>query len=71
MTQATKEKLGNEIKNLRKEIELIRSAIISVLGKDKEGIYNPKFVKEILAAAKEKHGYVFTNAKSFLAKLGN
>lgn len=70
IAQATKEKINNEIKILKKEIELIRSAVISVLGRDKEGAYNPKFIKEILVAAKENPSHVFTNAKSFLTKLG-
>ena len=69
MTQATEEKLNNEIKNLKKEVEFIRSAFISAIGRDKEGVYNPKFVKEVFSAIKEKPKHIFTDAKSFLKKL--
>jgi len=70
MTQATEEKLNNEIKNLKKEVEFIRSAFISVIGRDKEGAYNPKFVKEIFASVKEKPTHAFTNVKDFMSKIG-
>ena len=38
--------------------------------KDPEGEYNPKFVKEILKAAKEKPKYLY-NPKTFLSQIGH
>ena len=55
--------------NLKKEVEALRSLVISFLGEDPEGSYKPKFVKEMLEAVKERPSYTFTNRKSFLAQL--
>ncbi|MBI3638471.1 hypothetical protein HY227_01885 [Candidatus Wolfebacteria bacterium] len=69
MTTTTKEKLNTEIKSLKEEVKMVRSMVISIIGRDKEGSYNPKFVKEILSATKEKPRFLFVNPKDFLAKL--
>lgn len=57
------------IKNLKSEVNLLRSFIISIIGEDKEGNYNPRFTEEILKAAEEKPTNSFHNSKSFLKQL--
>jgi len=48
MTQKTIEKFNQEISNLKKEMEILRSFLIGALAKDLEGDYRPDFVKKIL-----------------------
>jgi len=54
---------------IQSEVSLIRSFIIGLAGKDREGRYRPEFVKKILSALKEKPTYDFDRADSFLAHL--
>lgn len=65
----TKIKLNEELTNLRKEMVLLRSLIISILGEDREGKYRPSFVDNILNAAQEKPRFEFKNPESLLAQL--
>jgi len=67
-TIRTRDKV-NELKILKQEIGLLRSCVISMLGEDNEGAYNPKFVQEMLKAAKERPTNSFRNGKSFLEEL--
>lgn len=57
------------IKNLKSEINLLRSFIISIIGEDKEGNYNPNFIAEMLQATNEKPANLFCDSKSFLKEL--
>lgn len=57
------------LKDLKSDIGLLRSAIVSMLGEDDEGKYNPKFVNQILKTTKDTPTHSFHNAKSFLAEL--
>jgi hypothetical protein len=54
---------------LQQEINMLRSLVIGTVGKDKEGNYNPNFVKKILKASEEKPNYTFTDKTSFLKQL--
>lgn len=54
---------------LEREIQLLRSFLIGVAGKDKEGNYKPEFVKKILKANQEKGKFIFKDKKSFLSYL--
>ena len=56
----------NSVKELKREIELLRSFVIGQAGKDPEGEYRPEFVRRILKAAKEKPKYEFKDTTSFL-----
>lgn len=56
-------------KNVKSEIKLLRSFVMSMIQEDKEGKYDPKFVKEILRAIKEKPTHFFFDSKSFLKEL--
>ncbi len=55
---------------LKQEVELLRSLVISVVGKDKEGEYRPEFVKRILKSARSKPKYTYKDSKTFLSQLG-
>jgi len=57
------------ITDLQQEVSLLRSFIIGLTGKDREGKYKPKFVKETLNALKEKAPKRFTNSESFLTEI--
>jgi hypothetical protein len=51
---------------LQQEISLLRSAVISVVGKDSEGAYRPEFVEQVFADIKRKPTRVFTTPEKFL-----
>ncbi len=58
---------SSTVKELQKEVELLRSFVIGHLGKDSEGEYRPEFIKRILkASADDKVGHVFKDKESFL-----
>ena len=54
---------------LEREVNSLRSAIISFIGQDDEGFYRPKLVKEVFKATKEKPRYKFKNADFFIKEL--
>lgn len=58
-----------EISKLHREIRLLQSFIIGIVGKDKEGRYKPKFVKKILKTLTEEPKYTFKDKKSFLKQI--
>lgn len=67
MTTKTLEKSKKtSIKELQREVALLRSFVIGHVGRDSEGEYRPEFVKRVLRAAQEKPKYEFKDAKSFL-----
>lgn len=67
MTTQTAEKIYKEVKELRKETEFLKSAVLSVL-KDPEGEYKPSFVHKMLklAAERPKKLYRFTTPENFI-----
>jgi hypothetical protein len=54
---------------LAEQVGLLRSAVISVIGKDKEGEYRPEFIRKLLAASAETAEYKFTSPEAFLKDL--
>jgi len=62
-------KLNNEILSLKEEVRTLRSVIIGLLGKDKEGNYRPEFIKKVLKTSKEKPIGVFKDKKTFLKEI--
>ncbi len=68
MTKKSLEK-SKPISNLKEEIRALRSFLIGILGKDREGEYNPKFVRRILKSAQEKAIFTFKNKESFLKQV--
>lgn len=69
MTQKTLERLNRNISELQKEIGTLRSFVIGVLGRDKEGTYRPDFVRKVLKTASEKGSFAFRNREAFLKKV--
>ncbi len=66
---ATVKKLNTEVGALKREVRTLHSFLISVVGRDDEGAYRPRFVREMLKAAREKPTRSFRDARSFLAEL--
>lgn len=60
---------NQNLSTLQQEIEMLRSLVISTVGRDKEGDYNPSFIKKVMVASKEKATYRFEDKKSFLKQL--
>ena len=58
-----------EMNVLLREVKLLRSAVIGWVGKDSEGLYNSKFVEQVLKNCQEKDEYAFKDKKSFLKSL--
>ena len=56
---------------MTKEIAMLRSFAVSIVGRDAEGEYRPEFVREILNVAHEKpmRRFRFANARAFLAEI--
>jgi len=50
-------------------VDLLRSAVIGLIGEDPEGEHRPEFVEEMLRAAREPALYQFKDAESFLKLL--
>ena len=65
MTTSTQQ-VNIKFAKLEREIKILRSAFISVVGKDKEGEYRPVFVRRILKAMKEEPSLTFENPISFI-----
>jgi hypothetical protein len=58
-----------QISEFQRELGLLRSFVIGIAGKDKEGNYQPEFVKRILKNLREEPKYTFKDKKSFLAQV--
>lgn len=58
-----------QILKLQEEIKILRSFIIGILGRDKEGKYNSEFVKKVLKSSQEKPKYIFKGKDSFLKQI--
>jgi hypothetical protein len=53
--------------SLKQEVTLLRSAVITLMGKDSEGEYRPEFVESTFAALRRKPTKRFMSSKQFLA----
>ena len=69
MVNMTTRTLEKEVSELKKEVKLLRSAVIGIVGRDPEGEYRPEFVKAVLETIDEPAPRVFRNAKDFLKQL--
>lgn len=54
---------------LKEEVKLLRSAVIGLVGEDKEGTYRPEFVEEMFASLSDKPEFVFSSPEQFLTHL--
>lgn len=70
MTTQTAEKIYHEIKELRKETNFLKKAVVSLL-RDSEGEYKPSFVRKMLrlAAEKQKKPHRFTTPENFVGHI--
>ena len=67
MTTKTLEK---EVSELKKEVKLLRSAVIAIIGeKDPEGEYRTDFVKSVLKAIKEPATLEYAGKGSLLKQI--
>lgn len=57
------------IKELSAEVNMLRSFVIGLAGRDPEGEYRPEFVGKVLESAKEPATDEFVSAKDFLSRL--
>ena len=64
-----KQTYNQNISMLKQELGLLRSFVIGTIGKDKEGNYNPSFVKKIVRASKKKPIHAFQDKKTFLGQI--
>jgi hypothetical protein len=64
------EKLNQKSNNLIEEVKALRSFLIGILGRDKEGEYKPEFVRKVLRAARKKAVFTFKGRKDFLEQMG-
>lgn len=68
---ATTTSSSKEYQKMMRELKALRSFVIGMAGKDKEGIYQPKFVQEVLESADEPTTHKFVDPSSFLKQLKN
>ncbi len=68
-TTKTRSKTQAASSPMEAELMRLRSALVSLLGKDDEGAYRPAFVARILKATTEKPERTFKGAKNFLEDL--
>lgn len=54
---------------IKQELTQLRSAVISLIGEDPEGVYRPEFVAETLAALAHKPEFTFSTPEKFLRHL--
>jgi|CXWL01.1.fsa_nt_gi hypothetical protein len=55
--------------SLKKEVAMLRSLAVSLVGRDAEGEYRPEFVEKILRSPVQKTLKKFTTATAFLKEL--
>lgn len=58
-----------DMKTLKKEMILLRSFLIGVAGKDREGAYRSEFVERILGTMNDQPKHRFGGARAFLKQL--
>ncbi len=57
------------LKQLAREVSLLRSGLISIIGRDDEGVYRPEFVQEVLKASEQTPQFAFTKPGDLLREL--
>lgn len=71
MTAATVKKMNMELATLKREVDLLRSALIGRHVIDHEGAYSPKFVREMLSSVTRTSTNIFRGKKSFLDEIAS
>lgn len=67
--RASAQSLRIEIRRLKRDVHILRSGLVSLLGEDAEGEYRPGFVAQILAAVDEQPTETFISPRVFRAAL--
>jgi len=57
--------------SLQQEVKMLRSALIGILGKDKEGAYRPEFVREVFEGLNRRPNKTFSDAETFLKEVSD
>lgn len=58
-----------ELTKLKREVDLLKSAIFGFIGRDAEGEYRPAFVRKTLRRANERSVHEFKTARDFMKAL--
>jgi len=61
--------IGMNTLTTKQEVALLRSAVAGLVGRDKEGVYQPALVKELLASLSRTPTRSFTTSEDFLNQL--
>jgi hypothetical protein len=61
--------IGMNTLTTKQEVALLRSAVAGLVGRDKEGVYQPALVKELLASLSRTPTRTFTTSDDFLNQL--
>lgn len=51
------------------ELKLLRSALAGLVGRDREGVYRPAFVREMFASLKRSPEQKFTSSEAFVKEV--
>jgi hypothetical protein len=70
MTTKIQSNQGSELKKLRAEVDVLRSFIIGVAGRDPEGHYRPEFVRQVLGDSQAQPSAYFNTPEKFLELVG-
>lgn len=54
-------------RDIERELLLLRSAVMGLVGRDPEGEYRPEYVERVFAAMQEEPTYTFTTPEALLA----
>ncbi|MEK7610971.1 MAG: hypothetical protein AAB486_01185 [Patescibacteria group bacterium] len=63
------EVIKTQVVDIKKEVALLRSYIIGVVGKDSDGSYRPEFVRRIFRNLSDKPVHIFKSPSLFLKQL--
>lgn len=66
-----KTSVKNDVLHLRREVSALRSFMIGMAGKDKEGNYRSEMVHEVIEASLEKATHKYSGKGSLLKQLKN
>lgn len=69
MTTATVKKMNIELTTLKRDVDLLRSALIGRHVIDHEGAYSPKFIREMLSSVVRTPTKLFRGKKTFLDEI--
>ena len=56
-------------RHLQREVALLRSAVMGLVGQDSEGTYRPELVREVFASLEQKPSYEISSSEAFLKRL--